>query len=96
MPGMRIVPSRRSEPRDRDLHEHGHSAGEESVNVSRASWEILTRLAQAQRPDGGWGAVPGTSSNTEATALAVLAGAVQGPKGRLRNVRELTRRERHG
>ena len=55
------------------LHEHPHSAGEESVNVSRASSEILTRLAQAQRPDGGWGAVPGVHSNTEATALGILA-----------------------
>ena len=43
------------------------------MNVSRASREILTRLAQAQRPDGGWGAVPGVFSNTEATALGVLA-----------------------
>ena len=43
------------------------------MNVSRASREILIRLAQAQRPDGGWGAVPGVSSNTEATALGVLA-----------------------
>jgi hypothetical protein len=34
---------------------------------------LLERLLGAQNPDGGWGATPGRTSNTEATALAVLA-----------------------
>ena len=36
---------------------------EESVNL----------LSNNQNPDGGWGAVAGKRSNTEATALALLA-----------------------
>lgn len=31
------------------------------------------RLLRAQNPDGGWGATPGRTSNTEATSLALLA-----------------------
>lgn len=34
---------------------------------------LIERLLGAQNPDGGWGATPGQTSNTEATALAVLA-----------------------
>jgi len=35
--------------------------------------EATTLLLNGQNPDGGWGAVPGKKSNTEATALALLA-----------------------
>ena len=35
--------------------------------------EATTFLLNGQNPDGGWGAVPGKKSNTEATALALLA-----------------------
>jgi hypothetical protein len=34
---------------------------------------LLDELVSLQNPDGGWGAVAGKSSNTEATALAVTA-----------------------
>lgn len=34
---------------------------------------LVERLLGAQNPDGGWGVSPGRTSNTEATALAVLA-----------------------
>ena len=41
---------------------------------------LTVALLTAQDADGGWGAEPGKRSNTEATALAVLAlGAVPGP-----------------
>ena len=33
----------------------------------------VSLLLSAQNPDGGWGAVPGKRSNTEATSLALLA-----------------------
>jgi len=35
--------------------------------------EATTLLLNGQNPDGGWGAVPGKKSNTEVTALALLA-----------------------
>ena len=35
--------------------------------------EAVKLLAAGQNSDGGWGAVPGKGSNTEATALALLA-----------------------
>jgi hypothetical protein len=35
--------------------------------------EAKTLLMTGQNPDGGWGAVPGKKSNTEVTALALLA-----------------------
>ena len=35
--------------------------------------ESLNLLLLGQNPDGGWGAVAGKRSNTEATALALLA-----------------------
>ena len=35
--------------------------------------EAVSLLSNSQNPDGGWGAVPGKSSNTEATALALAA-----------------------
>ncbi len=34
---------------------------------------IITSLLENQNPDGGWGALRGKRSNTEATALAVMA-----------------------
>ena len=34
---------------------------------------IITDLLQNQNPDGGWGALRGKRSNTEATSLAVAA-----------------------
>ncbi|HWO40282.1 MAG TPA: prenyltransferase/squalene oxidase repeat-containing protein [Candidatus Eisenbacteria bacterium] len=37
------------------------------------SHPFLATLVEAQNPDGGWGAVRGRRSNTEATALAVMA-----------------------
>src|ERR1041384_5972500 len=35
--------------------------------------EAIEILIQGQNPDGGWGAVPGKQSNTESTALGLLA-----------------------
>ena len=35
--------------------------------------EAIKLLNQGQNPDGGWGAVPGKQSNTESTALGLLA-----------------------
>ena len=35
--------------------------------------EATTLLSRGQNPDGGWGSVAGKGSNTEATALALLA-----------------------
>src|SRR6266699_1270946 len=34
---------------------------------------VIDMVVNAQNPDGGWGAVAGKRSNTEATALALLA-----------------------
>src|SRR6266545_4824049 len=48
-------------------------------NRLQSSWadvvleESLNLLLLGQNPDGGWGAVAGKRSNTEATALALLA-----------------------
>jgi Prenyltransferase and squalene oxidase repeat len=35
--------------------------------------EAIEQLSQSQNPDGGWGAVPGKQSNTESSALALMA-----------------------
>jgi Squalene-hopene cyclase N-terminal domain len=35
--------------------------------------EAIEQLSQSQNPDGGWGVVPGKQSNTESSALALMA-----------------------
>jgi hypothetical protein len=35
--------------------------------------EAIKLLSQSQNPDGGWGAVAGRQSNTESSALALMA-----------------------
>src|SRR5689334_11219440 len=35
--------------------------------------EAIKLLSERQNPDGGWGAVPGKQSNTESSALALMA-----------------------
>src|SRR4029450_4158741 len=66
----RLVLGKERERRDRDEvpRTRGH-------HVDRAEDRppLTAALVAAQDADGGWGAEPGKRSNTEATALAILA-----------------------